>query len=568
MKRYKKRKVKKIRVFLVLIFLIVIGLTVYLLINNTKRLRGEKINDSIYHYRVSNNDNYVSVEIRDSSIYYFTENNGSYSLHKHNIYKKNSEEVGPIKGNNSNCIFYSNYILCINENADYYDYNLNLLNSKKYDLEDRFEAIYYQDKILYLRDKELYDNDKLIRKIDIKDNDTEYCNEIVIGNNTYLVFRANSNKTYIYYDILNDKFVKHNEDLWKRYDDGFYSVKDNKIISYNILNDDIKTYNLTFNDNSYVNYLKNDMFYFANNNVAYIVDLEKGLINEIDYKFDKEISQVVCDGKYLYVLIYDKDCNVYVIDIDTVNKVTYTFDEYQKYMNNIVDKKVLEIEKKYHVDIVYKDEVNIKNGTFKTDKLENNYILLNALESIEKVLKKFNSEFFDEFRKDNHKGLILYLSGKLTPNDNVDTAPNPAGYTLSENNEFEIVMDISQSVIDTTLCHELMHATEFRMKNSLVEWNNYNPQGYLYGLSYRSTPDDKYTIVEESKNNVYFVDEYAKTFDMEDRARVFENVCGKDNDSLVLKYPHLYEKAKYLKEKMIEEFPSLKEATVFNSMNK
>ena len=441
MKRYKKRKIKLANTLMVIMVLIIICLTIMILING-KKLKGDKVYDNIYHYQVGNNINYVSVKIRDNNIYYFTEKNEKYTLYKRNIYRNKVEKVGDIKGNNSNCIFYSNYFLCLNENSDYYDYDLNLLYSKKYDLEDRSQVIYYQDKILILRDKELYDNDKLIRKIDIKDNDTEYYNDLVIDNNTYIVFRSNSNKTYIYYDILNDKFVKHDEELWAKHDRGFYLARDSKVTTYDILEDKIKKYDVTFNDNTYVNDLKDNIFYFANDNISYIADLEKGLIYKINYEFDKEINQIESDGKYIYLLMYDKDCDIYVIDIDKVSKTIYTFDEYKKYMDNLVDKSVLDLEKKYHVDIVYKDDVNIKNSTFETSKMNNNYVVLNALNQIEKTLNKFNLEFYDRFYEDKHKGLIIYLSGKLTPNDKVDTTSNPAGYTLQENNESEIVIDI------------------------------------------------------------------------------------------------------------------------------
>lgn len=567
MKRYKKRKIKLANTLMVIMVLIIICLSIMILVNG-KKLKGNIVYDNIYHYRVGNNINYVSVKIRDNNIYYFTEKNEKYTLYKRNIYRNKVEKVGDIKGNNSNCIFYSNYFLCLNENSDYYDYDLNLLYSKKYNLEDRSQVIYYQGKILILRDKELYDNDKLIRKIDIKDNDTEYYNDLVIDNNTYIVFRSNSNKTYIYYDILNDKFVKHDEELWAKHDRGFYLARDSKVTTYDILEDKIKKYDVTFNDNTYVNDLKDNIFYFANDNISYIADLEKGLIYKINYEFDKEINQIESDGKYIYLLMYDKDCDIYVIDIDKVSKTIYTFDEYKKYMDNLVDKSVLDLEKKYHVDIVYKDDVNIKNSTFETSKMNNNYVVLNALNQIEKTLDKFNVEFYDRFYEDKHKGLIIYLSGKLTPNDKADTTSNPAGYTLQENNESEIVIDIDQSSLDVTLCHELMHAIEFKMNNTFIKWTDYNPLGYMYRGSYRDYIDSKYTITEEDINNVYFVDEYAKTNGMEDRARVFENICGVDINSTMLKYPHLKEKANYLKEKVLEEFPSLKEATVFNSLNK
>ena len=99
-------------------------------------------------------------------------------------------------------------------------------------------------------------------------------------------------------------------------------------------------------------------------------------------------------------------------------------------------------------------------------------------------------------------------------------------------------------------------------------WVDLNPYYYEYQYSYTDSSDSQFTMYEENPNLVYFVDTYAKSYPTEDYARVFENICNKDSNSILNKYPHLYDKALYLKGKLLEAFPSLKDASVFNSLNK
>ena len=265
-----------------------------------------------------------------------------------------------------------------------------------------------------------------------------------------------------------------------------------------------------------------------------------------------------------------QECNIYAIDTNEATKTTFpSVDEYKEYMNKYLDDKVKELEDKFHIDIVYRDEVNIKNETFKTTVMDNIYILNTALNTTETVLNKFNTEFFDKFREKNNKGIVIYFSGEIIPMEGANTTSYPSGYTLANDKEYGVVVDVNGYGLKGTLCHELMHNTEYRMNTNLyTEWFKKNPKKFEYQYTYVIDADSKYTTIEEDKDNTYFVDSYAKSYPTEDVARIFENVCNKEEESTLLEYPHLYDKALYLKEVMEKEFPSLKEATVFNSLKK
>ena len=312
------------------------------------------------------------------------------------------------------------------------------------------------------------------------------------------------------------------------------------------------------------------MYYFLDNSKLYIVDLENNIISKVNHEFDSNISQILYDDEFIYLLNRNNDCDIYVVDTNKVDKITYTIQEFNKYMDDSVDNRVKAIEDKYHVDLVYKEDVNIKDDTFTFKHITNNYVILDSLNTIENVLKKFNTEFFDSFKDKNHeKGLVIYLSGKLSPNDSVDTTSNPMGYTLYKDDSYAMIVDIESYALKNTICHELMHNIEHKIWDVFPynEWYNNNPMYFSYMYTYKEDADTKFTMLDENKNLVCFVDQYSKSWPTEDIARIFENICSYDNHTQLLDYPHLKDKALLLKETIEKYFPSLKKSDVFNSLN-
>ena len=538
------KTILKTIIYLIIISLIIIGLI--LLDKYNSKLKGEELTKYIYHYNIENKKNtYKPVEIKDNYIYYLDEIDNIYTLYKRNITSKKTIKVGTLKDKNEYCIFYNDYILCSNK---YYDYKLNLINS--FDE----EVINYKDRFLVLKDNKLYENNEEIKELKYN----KYIDNIVTKDNTYLVFKE-ENK-YIYYDILNDKYNELNEELDKKYNEGYYKVEDEEISIYNVINNEFKTYkNLVFDSNTEASYLNNNKYYFIVDNKLFIADLDNKMIDIINYEFNQSIKRITSDDKYIYLFTED-NCDIYIID-NKIDKISYTFDSYKNYMDNFISEKVKELEKKYNINIIYKEEVSIDNDTFKTTIEINNFSILNALNNLDKVLSKFNKEFFNEFKDNKYMGLIIYLSGKMKSNDKANTIINPSAYTVLEHDRFEMVLDIRQDSLDTTICHEMMHSIENRM-GSIEGWNKLNPIDFKYLNNYREDIDDKYTIKDKE---AYFVDNYSKISESEDIAIIFENICSNNDLS---KYPNLYNKSIYLRDKLIERFPSLKDSDLFKILEK
>ena len=238
---------------------------------------------------------------------------------------------------------------------------------------------------------------------------------------------------------------------------------------------------------------------------------------------------------------------------------------------NILNNKVLNIENKFNINIKIKDEAMIKFPDFNAEKETNTNIITKTLFKLEKILNKYNKEFFNSFYNNDYNGLNIYLTSTLTPKDYETQISNPAAYSLTYNNEYMIVIDINQTNVEGLLCHEIMHNLEFNLNNNNIyafsKWDTYNPSNFYYNYSYTKENIFGYTLTEKNIENIYFIDIYSHTYPLEDRARIFENICAYDEKSIIKMYPNLYNKALYLKEEILANYPTLTYTNLFNSLN-
>lgn len=115
-----------------------------------------------------------------------------------------------------------------------------------------------------------------------------------------------------------------------------------------------------------------------------------------------------------------------------------------------------------------------------------------------------------------------------------------------------IGLDITLFNLAGNLYHEIWHATENKIFRTDFQgfydsnWDALNPEGFSYRTEYDLSGGQealwKWTYVGGDPE-VYFVDDYSKTYAKEDRARIMEYVM--DNDGLaqaVLAHPVLRQK--------------------------
>ena len=320
----------------------------------------------------------------------------------------------------------------------------------------------------------------------------------------------------------------------------------------------------------------NNNFYLYNpiDHILYIEDMENKTIKKLDVNLlseDNPIAKLMVTEKYLYVYILQDQDNFFVINLEDLNLSTIDIEDYNNKLTKKINEQRNNIKETYQVNVKIKEEANIEFPDFSAKTLLNEEVISDSLYKIEDILSKYNEKFFESFYNNGFSGLNIYLTGELTPNDYETQVSNPAAYSLNYNGEYKIVIDIEQPNIEELLCHELLHNMEFLLNNQNIypfkEWKNYNPSGFLYNNSYTKKQSYDYTLNEEDKNDVYFIDSYSYTYETEDRARVFERICSCEENSIINNYPNLYKKGLYLKEEIIKYFPSLVNTNLFSSLN-
>jgi len=522
-------------------------------------LSGKKINNYIYSYNINTEEKEISdIIINQETIYYLANNQNKYYLYTSNIYQKEFKKINEIK-NNALCKLNNNFINCYNENInDIYD----LTFTKKHSLKENYNIPYkdtylkYANNILYL-----YQN----KDIQFRDLNSEYHleNYIYLKNNTYLLLK-DKNKIYYLYDIKGNSFTKIEATNYNIYNNGFYFINENSIIIKDLVNNRTNTYSNNFNINlESVTTINEDTLYAVNSEekIINIYNFENNNKKYINIENIKDIIlNIYIYNNYLYLITNNSETPLYLIDLNKIPKLTSNNDELNPNINEINN-----ISHKYNLNIKIKEDAITDFPDFSAKPMLNENIISNALSKLTKIVSNFNKDFFNNFYLNNMGGLNLYLTSNLTPSNFETQISNPAAYSLILNNKYTIVIDINESNIEELFCHELMHNIEFNLKNKNIEafknWQNLNPQDFYYQNSYTKESIYNYTLNETDKNLVYFIDKYSHSYESEDRARIFENICT--NNNIIQEYENINKKATYLKEEIINNYPSIKNSNIF-----
>lgn len=249
------------------------------------------------------------------------------------------------------------------------------------------------------------------------------------------------------------------------------------------------------------------------------------------------------------------------------------------------DTYVEELNKKYGVTIYIRNNVVKFFPDFAVNALYNEETTNSALKEVEKLLSRFPTGFFKDLKYGSIKGLEIYLCGALVQGSD-NGIQNPGGFALQYKGKQMIVMDATypQGLVQS-ISHEIMHAVDSKLeymvdrgkvgKGIYTKWLTLNPKKYDYkysyvdkeGVEYNAFNNAKYTPTDEKSlddvNNIYFIDYYANTFPIEDRARIFEYLMTADNElSYEFNSKHLKKKADLLCEMIRVAMPSIPENEV------
>ncbi len=167
-----------------------------------------------------------------------------------------------------------------------------------------------------------------------------------------------------------------------------------------------------------------------------------------------------------------------------------------------------------------------------------------ALDALEEAFSRYPEGYLAQLGGDDTRGICIYLSGTMTPNDPSQNISNPGGLSCQVGDLEIIALDADGSVRAQDVIHEMTHILDHQLWLALDEdaWNSMNPEGFEYhyayidenGVSYE-WGDTTYTADGSAYYNgdvesVYFVDAYSTTYPTEDRARLMEYLLA-DPDS-------------------------------------
>lgn len=378
---------------------------------------------------------------------------------------------------------------------------------------------------------------------------------------------------YIRYNDLNQLISLYNDTNlletniinYGLFEKGIFTYNENKIKIYDVVNDEYKEFNSPIKNlsNKLITLGTNYYLYVLNGNNINIYNLYTDeIIENITLNIDYNINEIVVNYNNLYVFT---DNILFVYDIFNIegNNVESSF----IYEERLINDKINEYKNNYGVYINIYDDPSYLDDQYNVYKLNNYNDIINALEELEDYFKIFNYDFFNRFNKNNFNGFEIYLVSGINVNNSNYNSVDVVGLFTLKNNKYIIAIDVSDiEDIETIACHETMHAIEYYLNNNKIyfnEWNSYNPINFMYNGVYY-TNRSFYDTLDSYKFNedVYFVDNYARSNVLEDRARTFEKICSGEDYS---KYPNLNAKIDYLKNVILSNFPELYFSSYFNN---
>lgn len=207
-------------------------------------------------------------------------------------------------------------------------------------------------------------------------------------------------------------------------------------------------------------------------------------------------------------------------------------------------------------------------------------VLAYALDQVDRFFSSLPVGMVRELLVPPYRRLALYLSGPIRPKTNSGIS-SAAGLCSDHGTERYIALDTQDVGLLTNFAHEFMHLLEDRLwlleegntPGILSAWDHLTTgslpdRGYFYAYhdeQGREWADMQYTADDhapgDDPHQVWFIDAYARTFPMEDRARVFEQLyAGSPYAKSLFTLPNLRRKAQALNAAIRQAFPSVNRA--------
>ena len=576
--------INKIKIILIIIFLLATITLMYC--KTTKKINlseNNLIKENLYKYKITKDyENILAIKEDKNYIYVLSSKETEkeikeyklikYNLELSNIEKEvtfNTKDIGPsiiIKDN------YVNVVSSSNVSIYKFDKSLKLISKLEKNIEEYDLYGVYKEEPLLIKDNEIYINDKLYDKV------LTSCNKaisIIYKDNSFIYFNNEELNINCIYNIDKKTTDYLDNSIIEPINNGYmlYNYKDNKVI---IKKENEKKYYLNSKNETSNIKVNNDgtklITFNDDSKELKIYDLENNkIINKIILNLSSEefISLFILNDLAYAVVTNGISYDLYVWNYkeNTLNESMISHSDSKSKINSY--ELVTKIKNEFNVNMyIYEKGVRFFNDFYALPSYDDE-LTYDSLSKTYKMLSNFNKEFYDKFYINDNNGIEIYLTDKVAPSDLNTQIKNPSAYSLVMNNTYIIALNINENSYEKTLCHELMHTIENNMhdlyNNKILKnepfnkWNEYNPKDFKYNNSYIEESNDRYTI--SSEKDVYFIDSYSHTYPSEDRARIFEQFCK--DESIIEKYSKIKKKAEYLKNEIVNAYPSIKNSILF-----
>nr|MDD6335265.1 hypothetical protein [bacterium] len=226
------------------------------------------------------------------------------------------------------------------------------------------------------------------------------------------------------------------------------------------------------------------------------------------------------------------------------------------------------LEETYGVTVIY-DAFGLAEFEFdqKLTVCEESEALIQMLNKLNQCLAEYPDGFLRELKGNSKKALKIYLSGPFVP-----TGPDAAAHAIGAANATGEYLSLALDTRYTwdlrkTLVHEMMHLMECRIEE-YAACHHIDPWGYwekhlntpeypyLYSYAESGLGIDIAATAMGGYDNPWFIDTYAKTNPLEDRARTLEYMLF-DSNAGYYQGEHMKAKAQFLSALIRETFPSV-----------
>lgn len=198
------------------------------------------------------------------------------------------------------------------------------------------------------------------------------------------------------------------------------------------------------------------------------------------------------------------------------------------------------LREKYGLDIHYGQSTERFANSVQAVSITDSNKITEMLVNLTEALEKYPENIIEEMESKGYT-VSIYLVDYFK-NSNIALA------NRNSNNEFKIYISYSES-FERAMHHETYHVLEYFMNlefglaNVFKNWNNLNPEGFIYPENVNSLTRD-YVYGLDRRKPAYFVTLYSKFSDKEDRAEMFA-------ESMVAESTPSYYTSTYLENKMI-----------------